>query len=133
MIAQLKLAWKNAKYTPPAPEDDESYEESEAHEMERLRAIVEAFEFPPIEAFAHLFLNAYWGKADCGWILAFPPNAERVYGAVARIFYAMCTDAHEETISAIGKELHEAGGMALMLCTYYGSVLWHRGEMASQW
>ena len=87
----------------------------------RRYARLSAYDFPSISEFGTNLLDAYWGRTE--WIVVFPLYAELVYDSVAKIFYTKCTDSDRETAQAIGHELNDKGGIALMLCVHYATLM----------
>ena len=113
-LSALKDEWHAAPYTPP--EDDDEL----AHENDQLREVIGQAAFPPMESVCRDFLAGYWGKRDCEHLVAaMVTHRDLVYASVAKIVYAMCTDAFDDKARAIGEELHAVGGLALMQCVYY--------------
>lgn len=114
LTAVLKSEWQAAAFTPE--EDDEDL----ALECEQVRKVIEEGTFPTHHELVGDFISFFSHKEDQWYLVeTIVVYATTVYESVAKIMYAMHTDAFEEKARAIGQKLYDVGGLKLMQCAYY--------------
>ena len=124
MISELKTEWRAAPFT-PSEDEEEQYEDS------TVRSLIRAADFPTLDTLYSVFLGRRISQEGSvaealrkhPEAVAMVDHADLVYAAASKILYATCTDVYKAKVRAIGQELHEAGGMALMQCVYYTLML----------